>query len=166
MKLQDEKMGECETISNVQSTFSAKVDATPESGILYAKLATQPPRAIGGKGIYIHTDDGREILDASCGAAVACLGHNNPRVKEAIMRQLDNVAYCYAPFFTTSPAEELAKQLCESTGWQMSRVFIVSSGTLISLWIDANHTDSQARHGGSRGSIEDVQAVFSGTPRA
>lgn len=149
MKLQDEKMGECETITNVPSTIGAKVEATPESGILYAKLATQPPKAMGGKGIYIHTDDGREILDASCGAAVACLGHNNLRVKEAIMRQLDNVAYCYAPFFTTPPAEELAKHLCASTGWQMSRVFIVSSGKQLVLSVSVQDTDSSFRNGGS-----------------
>lgn len=103
-------------------------DNAPKSGVLYAKLATKPPTIKGSKGIYLNTDDGRRILDASCGAAVACLGHNNSRVKKAIIRQLDDVSYCYAPFFTTPPAEELANRLCASTGWQMSRVFIVSSG--------------------------------------
>lgn len=109
-------------------TIDDKTDAPPKSGVLYARLATKPPTIQLGKGIYLNTDDGRKILDASCGAAVACLGHNNSRVKEAIIRQLDDVAYCYAPFFTTAPAEELAQHLCASTGWQMSRVFIVSSG--------------------------------------
>ena len=109
-------------------TIDDKVDSPQESGVLYAMLATKPPTIKHGNGAYLSTDDGRKILDASCGAAVACLGHNNARVKEAIMRQLDDIAYCYAPFFTTTPAEELAKRLCASTGWQMSRVFIVSSG--------------------------------------
>ena len=110
-------------------TIDDKVDAPQKSGVLYARLATEPPTIKSSKGTYLITDDGRKILDASCGAAVACLGHNDSRVKEAIIRQLDDVAYCYAPFFTTAPAEELAKRLCASTGWQMSRVFIVSSGT-------------------------------------
>lgn len=109
-------------------TIDDKADIQPKSGVLYARLAAKPPAIKGSNGIYLSTDDGRKILDASCGAAVACLGHNNTRVKEAIMRQLDDIAYCYAPFFTTAAAEELAKRLCASTGWQMSRVFIVSSG--------------------------------------
>jgi len=114
--------------TSISGTIAEKVDAVPESGVLYARLATKPPTIKHSSGIYLHTDDGRKILDASCGAAVSCLGHNNSRVKEAIVRQLDDVAYCYAPFFTTPPAEELAQRLCASTGGQMSRVFIVSSG--------------------------------------
>jgi adenosylmethionine-8-amino-7-oxononanoate aminotransferase len=105
-----------------------KVDARPESGVLYARLATKPPTIRSGSGVYLITSDGRKILDATGGAAVACLGHNNTRVKDAVTRQMDGIAYCYAPFFTTAPAEELAIWLCASTDWQMSRVFIVSSG--------------------------------------
>jgi adenosylmethionine-8-amino-7-oxononanoate aminotransferase len=105
-----------------------KVDARPESGVLYARLATKPPTIRSGSGVYLITSDGRKILDATGGAAVACLGHNNTRVKDAVTRQMDDIAYCYAPFFTTAPAEELAIWLCASTDWQMSRVFIVSSG--------------------------------------
>jgi adenosylmethionine-8-amino-7-oxononanoate aminotransferase len=97
------------------SKIHDKVDARPESGVLYARLATKPPTVKSGSGIYLITSDGRKILD-------------NARVKDAVMRQMDDVAYCYAPFFTTAPAEELANWLCASTDWQMSRVFVVSSG--------------------------------------
>lgn len=128
MKSIDEKTDEGDTISVMPSTISDKVKASPRSGNLYARLATKPPTIKSSSGVYLTTDDGRKILDATGGAAVACLGHNNPRIKEAIVRQLDDVAYCYAPFFTTAPAEELATRLCASTDWQMSRVFIVSSG--------------------------------------
>jgi adenosylmethionine-8-amino-7-oxononanoate aminotransferase len=128
MKSREEENDVRDAINGTPCSISDKVDASPESGVLYARLSTKPPTIKHSSGIYLNTDDGRQILDASCGAAVACLGHNNPRVKDAIVRQLDDVAYCYAPFFTTAPAEELAKRLCASTGWQMSRVFIVSSG--------------------------------------
>ncbi|KAL3468983.1 pyridoxal phosphate-dependent transferase [Aspergillus californicus] len=97
--------------------------------VLYTKIDNPPPAIIKSQGNYLETSDGRKIFDASCGAAVACLGHNDPRVKEAIVAQLDQIAYIYSPFFTVPAAEEIAAFLTESTKGAMSKVFIVSSGT-------------------------------------
>ncbi|RDW63204.1 uncharacterized protein DSM5745_10315 [Aspergillus mulundensis] len=96
--------------------------------VLHPKLSSPPPSITHSAGNYLYTHDGRKIFDASCGAAVACLGHNEPRVKQAILAQLDKTAYVYSPFFTVPAAEEIASFLTESTGGQMGRVFIVSSG--------------------------------------
>ncbi|KAL4795805.1 pyridoxal phosphate-dependent transferase [Aspergillus venezuelensis] len=97
--------------------------------VLHTKLDTTPPSITHSSGHYLYTSDGREIFDASGGAAVACLGHNDPRIKKAVTEQLDKTAYVYSPFFTVPAAEEIASFLTESTGGKMSRVFIVSSGT-------------------------------------
>lgn len=99
-----------------------------ESSVLYANITDTPPRIVGSQGMYLYTSDGREILDATGGAAVVSIGHNHPRVKQAIMRQLDEVAYSWAPMFTTHAAEMLARELVDSTGGEMSKVFVVSSG--------------------------------------
>ncbi|KAK5267126.1 hypothetical protein LTR99_005913 [Exophiala xenobiotica] len=99
------------------------------SSILHAKLERKPATITASKGNYLYTSDGDEIFDATCGAAVACIGHNDHRVKDAIVKQLDTVEYCYAPFFATEAAEQVATMLTDSTGGQMSKVFIVSSGT-------------------------------------
>ena len=96
--------------------------------VLYTKLDTTPPSIVNSSGHYLYTSDGRSIFDASGGAAVACLGHNDPRVNKAVMKQLEKTAYVYSPFFTVPAAEEIASFLTESTGGKMSRVFIVSSG--------------------------------------
>ncbi|KAE8350843.1 pyridoxal phosphate-dependent transferase [Aspergillus coremiiformis] len=100
-----------------------------DSAIIYAKLDTRPPTIVNSNGNYLITEDGQAILDASGGAAVACIGHNNARVNDAIMRQLQSFSYIYAPFFTSPASEKLAKMLSESTQNQMSKAFIVSSGT-------------------------------------
>ncbi|KAL4930988.1 pyridoxal phosphate-dependent transferase [Aspergillus undulatus] len=97
--------------------------------VLYSKIDTRPPEILRSQGHYLETSDGRAIFDASGGAAVACLGHNDPRVKQAIMEQLDKAAYVYSPFFTVPAAEEIASFLTDSTNGAMSKVFIVSSGT-------------------------------------
>ncbi|KAJ5217007.1 hypothetical protein N7468_010015 [Penicillium chermesinum] len=99
-----------------------------ESGVLYRQLRQKPLNIVSGKGSYVYTDTGLEILDATCGAAVSCLGHNDKRVHDAIMEQLQKVSYTYSVFFTNSAMEDLCKLLVDSTGGQMSRAFIVASG--------------------------------------
>lgn len=100
------------------------------SSILYTKINSPPSKVISSRGHYLVTEDGREIFDATGGAAVAALGHNHPTIKSAITQQLDEVAYCYSPFFTTPAAERIATFLTESTNGEMTKTFIVSSGRL------------------------------------
>ncbi|KAH7212268.1 pyridoxal phosphate-dependent transferase [Fusarium oxysporum] len=96
---------------------------------LHAKINSPPPRIVKSQGCWLETEQGHRILDASSGAAVVSIGHNESRVKNAISAQLDQVAYCYNPFFTTEAAEKISSFLTESTKGAMSKVFIVSSGT-------------------------------------
>lgn len=98
------------------------------SSVLYASLATNPPRIVKAQGNYLLTDDGSEIFDASGGAAVSCIGHGHPRVKKAIADQLDAVEYCFSPWFTTPAYERLSTFLTASTGGAMERVFVCGSG--------------------------------------
>jgi adenosylmethionine-8-amino-7-oxononanoate aminotransferase len=121
----DREVANVKITNGVHSNAAGKDDI---SSILHQQISKRPSKIISGKGNYLISDTGLEIFDASCGAAVACIGHGNPRVKDAIVRQLDQVAYCYLPFFTTEPAEILAKELVDSTGGLMTKVFIVSSG--------------------------------------
>ncbi len=52
----------------------------------------QPPVAVSGQGIYVTLEDGREVIDAVGGAAVACIGNGHPVVREAIKEQVDKLA--------------------------------------------------------------------------
>ncbi|USW50568.1 Putative aminotransferase class-III, pyridoxal phosphate-dependent transferase, major [Septoria linicola] len=111
-------------------TTSPEDNPKTSSSILHSSISTLPPQITSASGLYLHTSCGLSILDATGGAAVACLGHAHPRILSSINRQLSSgVAYAYAPFFRTAPAEALASRLSASTGGQMSKVFIVSSGT-------------------------------------
>ncbi|KAJ4129895.1 hypothetical protein NW768_006865 [Fusarium equiseti] len=96
---------------------------------LHAKINSPPPRIVKSQGLWLETNEGHKILDASSGAAVVSIGHNDSRVKQAITAQLDQVAYCYNPFFTTEAAEKISRFLTDSTDGHMSKVFVVSSGT-------------------------------------
>ncbi|KAJ5319309.1 hypothetical protein MYU51_013459 [Penicillium brevicompactum] len=117
---------------HVPTSSEKQLDSTPaelSSGVLYHQLRREPLNIVGGKGSYLVTSTGLEILDATCGAAVSCLGHSDERVHEAIMDQLKKIPYCYSLYFTNSAAEDLSRLLVDSTGGKMSRAFIVSSGT-------------------------------------
>lgn len=51
----------------------------------------RPPVATYGEGIYLDLEDGRRVIDAVGGAAVACVGTSHPKVIQAIKDQLDRV---------------------------------------------------------------------------
>jgi adenosylmethionine-8-amino-7-oxononanoate aminotransferase len=104
-------------------------DEAVPSAVLHRHLGQSFPRLIKGEGCYLQLDDGRKILDGSGGASVACIGHGNERVKEAMLAQLSKVSYCLALFYTTPVQEELCRYLVESTNGRMSRAYIVSSGS-------------------------------------
>jgi len=87
------------------------------------------PVAVGGDGIEVIDKDGKRYLDASGGAAVSCLGHNHPRVIEAIKSQLDQLAYAHTGFFTSEPAEALADHLIAHAPDGIEQVYVVSGGS-------------------------------------
>ena len=99
------------------------------SAVLHRSLHALPKRVVSASGIYLTLADGSRILDATGGAAVACVGHSNAAVKQAMIDQVDTVSYCHSLFYATPAAEDLARSLVESTGGTMARLFIVSSGS-------------------------------------
>ncbi|KAI0008605.1 exocyst complex protein exo70 [Xylariaceae sp. FL0662B] len=94
-----------------------------ESAVLYRSLHRDFPRIIHGEGCYLLLEDGRKILDASGGASVACLGHGNTQVQEAIIAQLRKIAYCSTIFYTADVCEQLCQALVDSTHGHMRRAY-------------------------------------------
>jgi adenosylmethionine-8-amino-7-oxononanoate aminotransferase len=85
--------------------------------------------AVGGKGSWLHLADGREVLDASGGAAVSCLGHQHPAVVAAVQRQVGALEYAHTGFFTNEPAERLGEVLVGHEPGGLSRAYFVSGGS-------------------------------------
>jgi adenosylmethionine-8-amino-7-oxononanoate aminotransferase len=99
------------------------------SRVLHRSLREQPPKAVGGDGVWLIAEDGRRILDGSGGAAVSCLGHQHPRVIEAIARQASKLAYAHTGFFSSEPAEELAERLVGDEPGGLAYAYLVSGGS-------------------------------------
>jgi len=99
------------------------------SRVLHRSLRETPPKAVGGEGVWLIAEDGRRILDASGGAAVSCLGHQHPRVLEAISRQASQLAYAHTAFFSSEPAESLADHLLGHEPGGLAYAYFVSGGS-------------------------------------
>ncbi|KAH7044480.1 pyridoxal phosphate-dependent transferase [Macrophomina phaseolina] len=104
-------------------------EAAKKSGFLHRSLRTLPLKVVGASGNYLTLSNGQQIFDATGGAAVSCLGHGDKRVQEAVMRQMNEAAYCHSLFFSTSAAEALGNELIAGTDGEMAKAFIVSSGS-------------------------------------
>ncbi len=96
---------------------------------VFHRSGAVPPIAARGEGIMLHTEDGRSIIDASGGAAVACLGHGNRRVAEAIGRQAATMAYAHTGTFSNQPAEDLADLILRDEPGGLTRAWFCSSGS-------------------------------------
>ncbi|MBR1236478.1 aspartate aminotransferase family protein [Bradyrhizobium sp. AUGA SZCCT0182] len=103
--------------------------AGQKSRVLHRSLRETPPKAIGGEGMWLIAEDGRRILDASGGAAVSCLGHQHPRVLEAMSRQASKLAYAHTGFFSSEPAEALAEHLVGEEPGGLAYAYFVSGGS-------------------------------------
>jgi adenosylmethionine-8-amino-7-oxononanoate aminotransferase len=103
--------------------------ASQKSRVLHRSLRETPPKAMGGEGMWLIAEDGRRILDGSGGAAVSCLGHQHPRVLDAMSRQAAKLAYAHTGFFSSEPAEALADHLLGDEPGGLAYAYFVSGGS-------------------------------------
>ncbi|KAI0924247.1 hypothetical protein AcW2_005178 [Taiwanofungus camphoratus] len=118
---------EVERPEPIATGVRAKPGSRPTS-ILH-RTPWRPPVAISGEGIYVTLEDGRTVLDAVGGAAVACIGNGHPAVKKALKEQVDKLSYVYNMQLSNEPAEELAKLLIQTSNGAFDLVGFVSGGS-------------------------------------
>lgn len=99
------------------------------SHILHRSLGGAPAVAASGRGVFLVTEDGREVLDAAGGAAVSCLGHAHPAVVAAVQAQVAALDYAHTGSFSSRPAEELADLLVGHAPGGLTHAVFVSSGS-------------------------------------
>ena len=79
-----------------------------------------------GEGIWLEDFDGNRYLDAVSSWWVNLFGHNNPRIKEAIKAQLDQLEHVILAGFTHEPVVQLSERLSQLTG--LGHCFYASDG--------------------------------------
>lgn len=100
-----------------------------ESSVFHRRLDYDYPTIEYGKGIYLYDKNGKKIIDAASGAAVAGLGHCFPGLAEQIGRLSEKFTYIHGSQFTTDIMEEYANDLCGLSNGLYNKVFFVGSGS-------------------------------------
>lgn len=98
--------------------------------VLHRKVSAPPPLAVRGEGAYLFDESGNRYLDASGGAAVACLGYSHPAVVQAVVEQIRILPSVHSSFFTTQPFEALADYLVARAPRGIARFIAVSDGSV------------------------------------
>lgn len=90
------------------------------------------PVAVRGEGCWIHTADGRRLLDAAGQAAVISIGHGVAEIGQAMAKQSSEIAFAHTSQFHSESAEKLAARLlalAPSNFRNGGRVYFTSGGS-------------------------------------
>src|SRR6476661_8396050 len=100
----------------------------------------EPIALVKGDGPYVWDDQGNRYLDAFGGVLTISVGHNNPKVTEAVVNQVKTLAHT-TTLYATQPQSDLAEKLASIAPGNLKKSFFTSSGT------EANETAmNAARH--------------------
>jgi taurine---2-oxoglutarate transaminase len=113
------------TITEAQDIIQDNLDYTLFS---WSKQKGISPIAVKyGEGVYLYDYDGKRYLDFSSGLMNVNIGHGNQRVTEAVVRQMQEVAYI-TPSCVTKVRGELGKKLAEICPGDLNKAFFTLCG--------------------------------------
>ena len=81
-----------------------------------------------GTGTLIRDQSDIDYLDFYGGHGVISLGHGHQGVRDALIKQYDQIPY-YSNYLQSPVQEQLAAKLCELSGYQNNYCFFVNSGS-------------------------------------
>ena len=86
------------------------------------------PTVVDGKGVYFWDSTGKRYLDFSSQLANTNLGHQHPRLVEAVKQQAERLCFI-APHFSNEPRERAAAMLAEIAPGDINTTFFSTSGS-------------------------------------
>ena len=155
------------TISEAQEIIQDNLDYTLFS---WSKQKGIAPIAVKhAEGVYLYDYDGKRYIDFSSGLMNVNIGHGNQRVTDAVVRQMQEVAYV-TPSCVTKVRGELGKKLAEICPGDLNKAFFtlcgatsIENGIKLARLYTGRHkilTRYQSYHGASYGAMS-----ASGDPR-
>lgn len=85
------------------------------------------PTVVGGQGAWLHLEDGRRILDLSSLSECSHLGHQHPRLVQALQQQAAQLCFVTNQWGARVRAD-LAEALLQAAGFDGGRVFFTLAG--------------------------------------
>ena len=98
----------------------------------YAQMKAMPPapKVIGGKGAWLHLENGESLLDATCSWWCMIHGYGHPRLVDALKLQADTLCHVMLGGLTHDPAQQLSDALVRVTPEGLNHVFFSDSGSV------------------------------------
>ena len=78
-------------------------------------------------GAWLETTDGQRVLDFTSGQICSTIGHNHPRIIDAVQKSLDNVIHLNS-WMLSEPVLALAERLVELVPPSLNKVVLVNTG--------------------------------------
>ena len=78
-------------------------------------------------GVYLFDHDGKRYIDFSSQLMNVNIGHGDPRIREAVCKQMDEVSYVY-PGTITEQRSRLGAKLAEIAPGSLKKTFFTCSG--------------------------------------
>jgi adenosylmethionine---8-amino-7-oxononanoate aminotransferase len=106
-----------------------------------------------GEGAWLVDHDGNRYLDAISSWWTNLFGHANPRIAQAVKKQLDTLEHVIFAGFTHEPAVKLAEELVRIAPPGLSRVFYADNGSSaieVALKMSFHYWRNRERHAKTR----------------
>ena len=116
---------ETQTLSEAQEIIHNSQDYTLFSWS--KQKGTNPIAVKNAKGVYLYDYDGKRILDFSSGLMNVNIGHGDQRITEAVVKQMQEVAFV-TPSCVTKVRGELGKKLAEICPGDLNKAFFTLCG--------------------------------------
>jgi taurine---2-oxoglutarate transaminase len=124
-RVQKKQSMSTKTISGTQDVIQNNLDYTLFS---WSKQKGIVPIAVQyAEGVYLYDYDGKRYIDFSSGLMNVNIGHSNQRITDAVIRQMQEVAYV-TPNCVTKVRGELGKKLAEICPGSLNKAFFTLSG--------------------------------------
>lgn len=111
------------------STLSEKDKANIWHPFTSLEGGEEPILITSGEGVYLHTADGRKIVDAVSSWWVNLHGHSNPIIADAIAAQAKKLEHVIFAGFTHEPAIKLSENLLSILPSNQTKIFFSDDGS-------------------------------------
>ncbi|HEX5706922.1 MAG TPA: aspartate aminotransferase family protein [Pyrinomonadaceae bacterium] len=118
-------------MSTVETRQTQSETVRKHKEFLFPAVATyyqEPLALVRGEGMYVWDDTGARYLDCFGGVLTVSVGHANPKVNEAIIRQVQTIQHT-STLYANKPQSDLAEKLHQITPGRLSKSFFTNSGT-------------------------------------
>src|SRR5438477_3863031 len=112
------------------------------------KTAAPPLAIVRGQGVYLYTEDGRQLLDGISSWWVNIHGHSHPRLNQALADQAKKIAHVIFAGATHEPAIELAERLVGILPAGLTRIFYSDNGStavVVAIKLAVQYWQNQGR---------------------